>query len=73
MKKVKHDYKTFLGVLRPKRTVCGDVNIRSGPGTSYKVLGEKKTGEKVTVYETKGYWLRIGDGLWVHGNYVNEL
>ncbi len=73
MKKVKHNYKTFLGVLRPKRTVCDDVNIRTGPGTTFKVLGEKKTGEKVTIYETKGNWGRIGDGRWIHLNYVLPL
>ncbi len=73
MKRVQHNYKTFLGVLRPKRTVCDDVNIRSGPGTTFKILGEKKTGEKVTVYETKGSWGRIGNNQWVHMNYVLEL
>ena len=73
MKKVKHNYTTFLGVLRPKRTIKADVNIRSGPGISFKVLGEKKTGEKVTIYETNGNWGRIGDGRWIHMNYVLPL
>ncbi len=31
-------------------TITGDVNIRTGVGTSYSIIGEKKKGEKVIVY-----------------------
>lgn len=55
MKVVTHRYTSedFLGVLRPKRTVTAALNIRSGAGTAYKVVGELAKGELVTVYERK--------------------
>jgi len=39
--------------------------VRSGPGTKYKMVGKLKNGAKVTVYETKGGWSRIGKCEWV--------
>lgn len=68
-----HTYSFFLGVLRPPRTVKAAVNIRAGAGTNYRILGEKKKGEKVTVYEKKGSWARIGDGRWISANYLYDI
>ncbi len=72
-KRVKHSYKGFLGVLRPKRKVTSAVNIRTGPGTTYLIKGEKKKNEKVTLYEIKGNFGRIGKNQWVHLNYLSDI
>lgn len=75
MKKVCHDYKNFLGVLRPPRVVRAALNVRKGPGTSYEIVDEIKKDTKVTVYQTDktGKWGRIGTDKWVSLNYVKEL
>jgi uncharacterized protein YgiM (DUF1202 family) len=50
-----------------------NVNVRSGPGTSYGVVGQRNKGDKVTVYETKKVgsltWGKI-DGGWIAMKYV---
>ena len=56
-------------------TVTGsNVNVRSGAGTGYGIVGRKNSGETVTVYERKisgGLnWGRIGDGQWICLAYV---
>ena len=62
---VKHTYSFFLGVLRPPRVAKTAVNIRSGPGTQYEVLGEIKKGGKCAFLESDGIWGRIGKRQWV--------
>ncbi|MFJ8531502.1 S-layer homology domain-containing protein [Bacillus sp. NPDC094106] len=49
------------------------VNIRSGAGTNYSIVRNASKGEKVTVYEEKNGWLRIGTGQWVYydSSYIN--
>lgn len=46
------------------------LNVRAGAGTSNKVVGKKYTGDKVTVYEKKNGFGRIGDKKWVSLNYL---
>ena len=48
---------------------ASSLNIRSGPGTSYKKTGTVKKGDKVTIYEKSGNWGRTKDG-WVSLKYV---
>ena len=55
--------------------VCSTgVNVRSGAGTNYPVVGSAYNGQRVTVYETVNnngsFWGRIGDGRWISLNYV---
>ncbi len=38
------------------------LNVRSGPGTKYKILGAYKYGTKVTVYSTTGNWAKTNKG-----------
>jgi uncharacterized repeat protein (TIGR02543 family) len=49
------------------------VNVRSGPGTSYKIVGQRNKGNKVTILETKKVgsvsWGRMSDG-WICMSYV---
>ncbi|CAH2461175.1 N-acetylmuramoyl-L-alanine amidase activity [Bacillus mycoides KBAB4] len=42
------------------------VNVRSGAGAGYLVVRKASKGEKVTVYEEKNGWLRIGTDEWIY-------
>lgn len=55
-----------------KRTVggCSYLNVRSGPGMSYRIVKVLKAGTMVEVYETSGGWSRIGTDQWVSGTYL---
>lgn len=46
------------------------LNVRSGAGTQYKIVGKLFTGDKVTIYEKQNGFGRIGDGKWVSLNYL---
>ena len=48
------------------------VNVRKGPGMNYDVVDSLKDGEKVTVYETKSGWSRIGSSRWVSSEYLTS-
>lgn len=44
------------------------VNIRSGPSTSYKVLGYAFKGKTLTVYSEKNGWYSLGNGKYISSN-----
>ncbi len=48
------------------------LNIRSGPGTGYKIIGNYVYGTNVTIYEQQGVWGRTSLG-WVNVNYVRKV
>ena len=50
-------------------TVTGDLNIRSGPGMAWGVIGWLYAGESVTVSGAVGDWLRLESG-WAHSKYL---
>lgn len=45
------------------------LNVRKGPGTSYDRVATLRLGEKVTILENQGDWLRIASG-WVKASYI---
>lgn len=48
------------------KIICDELNIRTGPGTSYKVVGTVKRGQVFTIIETKGNWGRLKSGAgWI--------
>ncbi len=53
-----------------------DVNMRSGPGTKYKVMWELGNGFPLVVLKRSGQWYRVRDfeGTigWVHRDVVNR-
>lgn len=55
-----------------KRTVynCSWLNVRQGPGTSYKVVTALKAGTVVEVEETAKGWSRIGSDRWISSKYL---
>lgn len=46
------------------------LNVRSGAGISNSIVKTLKYGTKVTVYETKDGWSRIGNKEWVSNKYL---
>lgn len=48
------------------------LNVRSGAGTNYSRVGSLKNGDKVTVYETRSNWSRIGTNRWVCSDYLTS-
>ncbi len=53
-------------------TAQSGLNVRSGAGTNFDSIEVLSTGASVEIYETNGDWIRIGDGQWVHSNYVQQ-
>ncbi len=55
--------------LPTTHVIWSSVNLREGPGGSYKVIGNIKKGTTLTVLEEKGDWLRVclddGREAWV--------
>ncbi len=62
--------------LRVAQVVWAYVNLREGPGTNYKVIGNAKKGTSLKVLETKGDWLRVrledGTEAWVSRSATSE-
>ncbi len=53
----------------------GDVNLRSGAGTSYKILRVLKKGTAVNVLERSGKWVKVqaGDTVgYIYGSYCSK-
>ncbi len=48
------------------------LNIRSGPGTGYRVIGSINNRSSVSIYATTNGWHKIGDGQWVSSAWVNS-
>lgn len=49
------------------------LNVRSGPGTGYRILGTVRNGTVLAVVGSQGEWRRIwfeGRQAWVHGAYL---
>lgn len=68
---VNHNYDGVYGVIRLllKATIT-DLNVRSGPGTNYKVIEEYQKGTLVKPLSYSNGWARIGDNMWVSANYL---
>ena len=68
MRDPEHRYEgsTVTGTRTEKYVVvCNVLNIRYGPGTSYKVVGTAKKGTEIKPLEWQGDWARIGTNRWV--------
>ena len=49
------------------------LNVRTGPGTGYKVVGHLQPKTEVTVIKTNGSWSAIGIDRWVSSNYLKKI
>lgn len=52
-------------------TAPSGVNIRSGPGTGYAVIGGLAQGTSVRVINSSGGWYQLSSGGWIAGNYTS--
>ncbi|WP_202911173.1 SH3 domain-containing protein [Ancylobacter sp. TS-1] len=50
--------------------VTSNVNIRSGPGTGYRVIGSLPAGARVNVGRCSGNWCRVAGG-WVSAGFLS--
>lgn len=53
---------------------AGALNVRTGPGTNFVVIGSVVRGQQVTILERSGNWYRIASGRdrgWVSSRYVS--
>ena len=48
------------------------LNVRSGPGTGYSIVGRRYNGDKVTVYKESSNWSKIGTNEWVSSDYLTD-
>lgn len=68
------DYSNDNSRQGTKMTVKSSVNVRSGPGSENKQIGEIAAGTEITVYENKGGWYRISfngsTDAYVYSDYV---
>lgn len=62
---------TSVSYTRYVATQSQPLNVRSGPGTNYKVVRSLKKGSKVTVTATSGSWSKIGNNEWVSTSYLS--
>lgn len=62
---------TSVSYTRYVATQSQPLNVRSGPGTSYKVVRSLKKGSKVDVIATSGSWSQIGNDEWVSTAYLS--
>lgn len=57
--------------------VSDNANVRCGPGTNFKDVGQLKKGEKVAVVKTEGEWTQIKPTAncsgWVAGEYLETM
>ena len=56
-------------LLRSTQVVWDVVNLREGPGTNFKVIGNVRKGTSLKILETKGDWLHVllenGSEAWI--------
>ncbi len=64
---------TSSGVLK---ITDGPLNVRSGPGTGYSILGTVPTGQYYVTTATSGSWKKIWFDQrtgWIHGSYATRV
>lgn len=62
---------TSVSYTRYVATQSQNLNVRSGPGTNYKVVRSLEKGSKVLVTATSGSWSKIGNNEWVSTAYLS--
>ena len=49
------------------------LNVRTGPGTSYKSVGQLKNGTRIEVKKLENGWAQLDNGNWVSSNYIAKV
>lgn len=58
--------------MRELTVTATSLNVRTGPGTSYSVVGSLKKGATAMTNAQSGNWYEIGTNRWIHKDYVTE-
>lgn len=48
------------------------LNVRSGPGTNYSIVGKKYRGDVLTIFVNQGNWSKIDTNKWVCSDYLSN-
>lgn len=63
----------YITIVYLGKVTADSLNVRTGPGTGYRVTGSLAKDTEVTLYETENGWHRIGMGEeWVSGKYIQS-
>lgn len=65
-------FSPYVGWVKTKKD---DLNVRSDPGTNYKVLYSIKKGTQVAILEERGNWGKVSEangGQWVCLDYITK-
>ena len=46
------------------------LNVRTGPGTKFPIVGKLKENDTVSIFESDGDWDRIGEKQWVSADFI---
>lgn len=49
-----------------------NLNVRSGPGTNYRVVSRLSAGQPFSAQSSQGEWVQIAGGGWVNARYVTQ-
>lgn len=53
---------------------CSALNVRTGPGMSYSIVGLIHNGDEVTITDVSGSWYQVNvgshQGKWVYSGYI---
>jgi len=58
------------------KVTTSSLNVREGPGTTYKIIGTLSKGKQAEVYQSKNDWIEIyfgNNGGWILANYVTKV
>jgi N-acetylmuramoyl-L-alanine amidase len=55
------------------RITAGKLNVRSGPGTQFGVIGSVNKGDIVEIEAVSGDWGRIDSDGWIHTGYLQRV
>lgn len=70
----KNDTNTSLDKSYLIKVTTAELNIRSGPGTAYSVVGSIKDQGVYTIVETNGTWGKLKNGAgWISLNYTRKV
>jgi len=66
--------KLVTDVVRAIVVDTDDLNVRSGPGTTFSVVGAYQRGEEMFIFKEFGSWVSIGlDERWVSKRFLREV
>lgn len=56
-------------------TVSNKLNVRTGPGSQYRDIGDTTNGQQWVIIATSGSWRKVnyrGGAYWMHGSYLSS-